>query len=113
MTKGAVLTWVLTPCAGAYKSGSQGVPAQRCSLAANALASWNGSGGGSQAGASSAAASAVDQVMPHASSPYSSNTADIQAIARADRACQRIPSYSACCCVHPVHTAFPCYVKDM
>lgn len=48
--------------AGAYTAGPQGVPAQRRSLAANALASWNGRGGGSQAGISAAAASAVEQV---------------------------------------------------
>ena len=68
-TKDTVLTWVLNCCAGAYKAEFQGVPPQRRSLAANALASWNGSGGGSQAGASGAAASAVKPVMPCASSP--------------------------------------------
>ena len=56
-------------CAGAYKAEEQGLPAQRRSLAANALASWSDSGGASQAGASGAAASAPEQVMPFASSP--------------------------------------------
>ena len=56
-------------CAGAYKAEEQGVLAQRRSLAADALASWKGSAGASQAGASGAAASALEQVMPYASSP--------------------------------------------
>ena len=64
MTKDMALICVLTLCAGAYKAEFQGVPAQRRSLAANALASWNGGGGGSQAGAPSAAASAFEQVSP-------------------------------------------------
>ncbi|KAL3156740.1 hypothetical protein ABBQ38_001015 [Trebouxia sp. C0009 RCD-2024] len=49
------------PPPGAYTAGSQGVLSQRRSLAANALASWNGRSGGSQAGISAAAASAVEQ----------------------------------------------------
>ena len=49
--------------AGAYKAESYQEPGQRRSLAASALASWNGNGGGSQAGISNAAASAVQQVL--------------------------------------------------
>ena len=50
-------------CTGAYRAEPQGLHGQRRSLAANALAAWNGNEASSQAVVSNTAAPAANQVL--------------------------------------------------